>query len=480
MVKRFILALALLPVCAFAGSYPMNKTGTYVGNGLDWSRKAQATTTYYEVPTKTTVGGMTGSGSTATFPVQREIDVTPPKQYPHYPKGKIIEATKIPAPSVGKNWGKFAKNFGKFSRINPYAIAAGFALEWGIEKGWQWIEDDYSQWKDKEFPTGRWHESKPTSSTQQKMQDACWKGWGADKPGYSYNKAGPVIAHNVDTVTFTCHMYFASSDLGPLPAGKHEGVAGVVQVAKKTMSRYDMEWELRPVSEADFATAAQQYGDANAEKLVNTFTNAGWDWELDDGTQISITGQTQTDRELTSSTTTHNPDGSTTTTNTYQTNTYIYNNDSTINKMISPTSTRTTTETEVDGEITDTTTTETPTRQPGDSTDDSDDDEEPVTYDDPPFEAVPNLYDQKYDQGIKGVWDKKWPELQETGFMQSINKLIPSIGGGTCPRFEVGMDAGDWFSFGNQLINVPCWVFEAIRAIVMILAAFLARKIIWG
>lgn len=164
----------------------------------------------------------------------------------------------------GRALGKFAKNFGKYAKyakVSPQGIIAGAVAGWAIEEGWQWVEDNLGE------STGSWQKSTPTTKSQQNMQNACWAGWGADKPGYSYNKAGPVIAHDVHTVTFTCHMYFADTDMGPLPAGANEGVKGSVIVGRKTMSRYDMEWELTPVNPADFETSMQRMFDQQTATL---------------------------------------------------------------------------------------------------------------------------------------------------------------------------------------------------------------------
>lgn len=89
------------------------------------------------------------------------------------------------------------------------------------------------------------------------------------------------------------------------------------------------------------------------------------------------------------------------------------------------------------------------------------------------------FYTQKYPDGIVGVWDAKKAGLQSSGLAGLITGLVPSWGSGGCPSFSLPDTSIMGISTGGSL-SVPCYVWDIIRAIMMISALVAARRIIFG
>lgn len=99
---------------------------------------------------------------------------------------------------------------------------------------------------------------------------------------------------------------------------------------------------------------------------------------------------------------------------------------------------------------------------------------------DPAMPTVPVLYEQKYKDGLKGVWDAKKQAFMNSEFIQSIKSLAPEgLDSGTCPQWSLGFDMGV-ANYGEQSLPFPCWLAPFLKAVMMLTAAFTARKIIWG
>lgn len=104
-----------------------------------------------------------------------------------------------------------------------------------------------------------------------------------------------------------------------------------------------------------------------------------------------------------------------------------------------------------------------------------------VTFEDNEFPDVPELYEQKYPDGLVGVWQEKWPELQATEFIQGVQEMIPDLeGGGSCPAFQFEFN---WFSvaqWGTFDLEFPCALIQVAALILLISATFVAWGIIFG
>ncbi|MEL4178337.1 hypothetical protein [Roseateles sp. PN1] len=91
----------------------------------------------------------------------------------------------------------------------------------------------------------------------------------------------------------------------------------------------------------------------------------------------------------------------------------------------------------------------------------------------------PKLYKQKYPDGVQGVWDKEMGAIKSTPIFSFLNSLNPNIGGAACPRwtFPTGRVLG--IDVGGDL-SVPCSVWFALKAIMIVSALLLARRLVFG
>lgn len=98
----------------------------------------------------------------------------------------------------------------------------------------------------------------------------------------------------------------------------------------------------------------------------------------------------------------------------------------------------------------------------------------------PSFGERPGLYEPKYKNGIKGVWNEKKGQLQNSGLGRLSKRLMPTVNSGTCPRWDVDLNFGRNMNFGTKNVAPPCSIWPILRAIVMVCALILARKLVFG
>lgn len=178
----------------------------------------------------------------------------------------------------------------------------------------------------------------------------------------------------------------------------------------------------------------------------------------------------------TTTTTTTSPAGTTTTT-TNTTNNLTYNTNTTNNTTtITITQTTTTTTTNPDGTQTESTETKQP--QPGER-------EEPeqysLTYSPSSLPEVPDFYEQKYPDGFAGEWDGFKQRIDGSSlanFMRSLTNGIPS--GGECPSWSLTFNFGAMGNFGTMVMQPPCIIWPFIKAVMILSALFVARRLVIG
>lgn len=98
----------------------------------------------------------------------------------------------------------------------------------------------------------------------------------------------------------------------------------------------------------------------------------------------------------------------------------------------------------------------------------------------PAFGERPVLYEPKYKNGVKGVWDQKKGQLQNSGLGRLSKRLMPTVNSGTCPRWDIDLNFGRNMNFGTKNVAPPCTIWPVLRAIVMVCALILARKLVFG
>lgn len=198
-------------------------------------------------------------------------------------------------------------------------------------------------------------------------------------------------------------------------------------------------------------------GALNPEACITSLVSSG----------PNLSGPTAVQGPKTTTTTTGPAGTTTTTTNTNYTvvygpsNTYTYNTN------------KTTTVTKPDG------TTETSTET---STPDSPDQETPdeqYSFEDAAFPEVKPFYEQKYPDGLQGVWDQKKSQVDSSEFMSFLSGFVPSFSG-SCPAFGLSFHIASWANYGNVSFSSLCYVFDFVKVVLLVSALFLCRALTFG
>lgn len=232
--------------------------------------------------------------------------------------------------------------------------------------------------------------------------------------------------------------------------------------------------ETRPATDQELEDAiygelvSRGMGSDLARRLIEAGYTPTPDGHEADG-PTTIPGETTT-------TTTTSPAGTTTTT-TNTTNNLTYNTNTTNNTTtITITQTTTTTTTNPDGTQTESTETKQP--QPGER-------EEPeqysLTYSPSSLPEVPDFYEQKYPDGFAGEWDGFKQRIDGSSlanFMRSLTNGIPS--GGECPSWSLTFNFGAMGNFGTMVMQPPCIIWPFIKAVMILSALFVARRLVIG
>lgn len=238
-----------------------------------------------------------------------------------------------------------------------------------------------------------------------------------------------------------------------------------------------------PPSESDWITmeefAAAQNSDfirdaVKASCEGSTSPGACYDDLADWG---DLTGPaSQTGPSVVTTSTTTSPDGTTSTTTSTTNNKYEYN----FGPNYYDYSTTTKTVTNTDGVVTETETSD-GTGLPG-----SDPDPEPepdpdpdYSYSDSEFPEVPSFYEQKYPDGLGGVWNDARAQVDQSAFMQFLQGFIPSFSG-SCPAFGLGFNIATWANYGNVQFSSICYVLDFVKIILLITALYTFRAVTFG
>jgi hypothetical protein len=104
------------------------------------------------------------------------------------------------------------------------------------------------------------------------------------------------------------------------------------------------------------------------------------------------------------------------------------------------------------------------------------------TISDTAFGDIPKLYERKYPDGIKGVWDDKITAIKAAPLFTLVGSLMPTnIGSsGSCPSFMIPVNFGQWGEYGNLDFSPPCMVWDFGKVIIIISSLLLARRLIFG
>jgi len=94
---------------------------------------------------------------------------------------------------------------------------------------------------------------------------------------------------------------------------------------------------------------------------------------------------------------------------------------------------------------------------------------------------IGSLWEKKYPDGPIGVWNEKSEEIKASGLAGLAGQLMPEIQpGGAPPTMELDFNFGRAGNFGGGSIAPDPGVWLAIRALVILCALILARRLIFG
>lgn len=100
---------------------------------------------------------------------------------------------------------------------------------------------------------------------------------------------------------------------------------------------------------------------------------------------------------------------------------------------------------------------------------------------DTPLPGAPKLYKQKYPDGLAGVWRTQRDLMVATPLFTLAKGLMPSVAmSGTCPKMPVNLTFSSWANYGVKDLAPPCQVWDWGRAICIVSALLLARRLIFG
>lgn len=121
----------------------------------------------------------------------------------------------------------------------------------------------------------------------------------------------------------------------------------------------------------------------------------------------------------------------------------------------------------------------TPVEEPPDPTEQPEEPEPEYTFEDSPFPEVEPFYEQKYPDGLQGVWDQARADIDNSNFLSFLRSFVPSFSG-SCPSFGMSFAIGSMANFGTHEFQSLCYVFDFIKVILMVSAVFLARQLTFG
>lgn len=91
------------------------------------------------------------------------------------------------------------------------------------------------------------------------------------------------------------------------------------------------------------------------------------------------------------------------------------------------------------------------------------------------------FYEPKYDKTVGELVTEKMQQIGDAPVVQLIDKLTTGPGsGGSCPSWSFAFNLGAAGNYGSMNVAPPCWIWTAIKTIMIITALFAARRIVFG
>lgn len=199
--------------------------------------------------------------------------------------------------------------------------------------------------------------------------------------------------------------------------------------------------------------------------------------QMADRSKDMITGPTVLAGPVTSKTTsTTNPDGSVSTKVESTSTNYSFD----YGKNYFDVDTEKKTTTTLDGQpVSETTETDdSPIEEVADTPEEEQEPEPEYTFEDSPFPEVEPFYEQKYPDGLSGVWNDIKASIDNSAFMQFLNGFIPNFSG-SCPSFSLSMNIGPW-DLGVQALPSVCYALDFVKVILLFTAVMTFRALVFG
>lgn len=94
---------------------------------------------------------------------------------------------------------------------------------------------------------------------------------------------------------------------------------------------------------------------------------------------------------------------------------------------------------------------------------------------------IGDLYQREYKQGPVQLWSEKSASLKDSGLGGLAQNLFPKVGdGGTPPTWMIDLEFGPLGNYGVRDIAPEPWLWSVIRAITILSALVVARKLVFG
>lgn len=100
---------------------------------------------------------------------------------------------------------------------------------------------------------------------------------------------------------------------------------------------------------------------------------------------------------------------------------------------------------------------------------------------DTPFGDLPELYKQKYPDGLIGVLRTQTAAMKATPLFQLPMQLMGDLPQtGQCPSWQLNLSLASWASFGTYNVGADCSIWDFASWVIVISACVLARQLIYG
>lgn len=100
---------------------------------------------------------------------------------------------------------------------------------------------------------------------------------------------------------------------------------------------------------------------------------------------------------------------------------------------------------------------------------------------DTPFSDLPELYKQKYPDGLIGVLRTQTAAMKATPLFQLPVQLMGDLPQtGQCPSWQLDLSLASWASFGTYNVGADCAIWDFAGWVIVISACILARQLIFG